>query len=302
MTINACFALCGDGTCSELTPPTTVEVVFSTDASEYNDDLIEAGGTALEVIHATGSFEGWSGYGVPMTDADGDGIYVGSTQIIEGATFEYKYIVGGWGSFESGAELGGPCDFDPSDGYNNYGATVGTEQLVLPTYVFGGGCAISTPQSGGIVFTGSFGGALDVETPGGGIYTNPTGAESWAGFANEDASIYPFEFPFGGVIHFKASSAGADAVVNFKFEYMPSPNVDPSFSTEAITISGSDLNPYHVEIPPQGSNTYSSFLLYVQTLDVAVTIIDVEVMEHEQGPHPGVFFSEYAEGTIIISI
>ena len=122
MTINACFALCGDGTCSELTPPTTVEVVFSTDASDYNDDLIEAGGTALEVIHATGSFEGWSGYGVPMTDADGDGIYVGSTQIIEGTTFEYKYIVGGWDSFQSGAELGGPCDWNPNDDYNNYGA------------------------------------------------------------------------------------------------------------------------------------------------------------------------------------
>ena len=30
--VNACFQLCGDGSCSELTPPTTVEVVFSTDA------------------------------------------------------------------------------------------------------------------------------------------------------------------------------------------------------------------------------------------------------------------------------
>ena len=232
-----------------------------------------------------------------MTDADGDGIYVGSTQIIEGTTFEYKYIVGGWGSFESGAELNGPCDFDPSDGYNNYGATVGSEPLILPTYVFGGGCAVSTPQTSGIVFTGSFGGALDTETPGGGIYTNPTGAESWAGFANEDASMYPFEFPFGGAIHFKASSAGADAAINFRFEYMPHPNVEPSYNTEPVTISGSELMPYHVEIPPQGSNTFSSFLLYVQTLDVAVTIIDVEVIEHEQGLVPGVFFSEYAEGT-----
>ena len=297
MTINACFQFCGDGSCSELTPPTTVEVVFSTDAKTYNDDLVASGGSALEVIHATGSFEGWSGYGVPMTDTDGDGIYVGTTEIVEGTTFEYKYIVGGWGSFESGAELNGPCDFDPSDGYNNYGATVGSEPLILPTYVFGGGCAVSTPQTSGIVFTGSFGGALDTETPGGGIYTNPTGAESWAGFANEDASMYPFQFPFGGAIHFKASSAGADAAINFRFEYMPHPDVEPSYNTEPVTISGSELMPYHVEIPPQGSNTFSSFLLYVQTLDVAVTIIDVEVIEHEQGLVPGVFFSEYAEGT-----
>ena len=103
----------GDGSCSELSPPTTVEVVFSTDAKTYNDDLSKQGGSALEVIHATGSFEGWSGYGVPMTDADGDGIYVGTTEIIEGTTFEYKYIVGGWGSFESGAELNGSLRFRP---------------------------------------------------------------------------------------------------------------------------------------------------------------------------------------------
>ena len=78
---------------------------------------------------------------------------------------------------------------------------------------------------------------------------------------------------------------------------MPHPNVEPSYNTETVTISGSDLTPYHLEIPPQGSNTFSSFLLYVQTLDVAVTIVDMDVIEHEQGLVPGMFFSEYAEGT-----
>ena len=108
--VNACFELCGDGFCSDLEPPATVEVTFNTDANEYNDQLVADGGTPLEVIHATGSFEGWSGYGVPLTDPDGDGIYVGVAQVLENTEFEYKYIVGGWGSFESGAELGGPCD------------------------------------------------------------------------------------------------------------------------------------------------------------------------------------------------
>ena len=49
------------------------------------------------------------------------------------------------------------------------------------------------------------------------------------------------------------------------------------------------MSTYHVEIPPQGNNTYSSFLLYVQTRDVAVTIEEVEVHEHEQGLVPGSF-------------
>ena len=144
--VNACFELCGDGFCSDIVPPATVEVTFNTDASEYNDQLIANGEAPLQVIHATGGFEGWSGYGVQLTDPDGDGTYVGVTEMVEGVDFEYKYVVGGWGSFESGAELGGPCDWNPNDNNNNYGAEViGPGPMLLPTYVFGGGCEIYTP-------------------------------------------------------------------------------------------------------------------------------------------------------------
>ena len=94
MVVNACYELCGDGFCSDLEQPETVEVTFSTDANAHNDQLVADGGSPLEVIHATGSFEGWSGYGVPLTDLDGDGTYTGVTQIVEGTDFEYKFIVG----------------------------------------------------------------------------------------------------------------------------------------------------------------------------------------------------------------
>ena len=50
-----------------------------------------------------------------------------------------------------------------------------------------------TGEEPGIIFSGPFGGAI-VE---GETYTNPTGAEGWAGFANEDVSLYPFSFPYG---------------------------------------------------------------------------------------------------------
>ena len=203
--------------------------------------------------------------------------------------FEYKFIVGGWGSFESGAEVGGPCDWNPDDEHANYGAYVGDNDIALPTYVFGGGCQISGEQGPepGIVFSGPFGGAqVDGDT-----YTNPTGSESWAGFANEDVSVYPFSFPYGGAVSFEASTAGGDVDVYFRFEYNPHPYVDPSYNTETVTVSGSEPMFYEVAIPPQGENTFSSFLLYVVTQDVPVTIKHVHVFEEDTEQYT---FSNYS--------
>ena len=124
-----------------------------------------------------------------------------------------------------------------------------------------------------IVFSGAFGGTyVDGNT-----YTNPTGSEGWAGFANEDVSIYPFSFPDGGEINFTGSTAGADVDVYFRFEYNPYPDTEPSFSTESVTVSGAGEASYSVSIPAQGSNTFSSFLLYVTTLDAPVTLTNVSV-------------------------
>ena len=87
LVVNSCFGRCGDGVCSAI-PLDQVEVVFSTDANAHNATLEEA----LEAIYVTGSFEGWSGSGLEMTDPDGDGIYVGSTMMNTGTIFEYKFI------------------------------------------------------------------------------------------------------------------------------------------------------------------------------------------------------------------
>ena len=126
-----------------------------------------------------------------------------------------------------------------------------------------------------IVFSGPFGGAeVDTATM---TYTTPTGAEGWAGFANEDISVYPFSFPNGGSISFMGSTAGTDASVHFRFEYNPYPDVDPSYNTDAVTVSGTDPMEYVVDIPSQGENTFSSFLLYVNTLDAPVTLTNVHV-------------------------
>ena len=123
----------------------------------------------------------------------------------------------------------------------------------------------------GIVFSGVFGGSL----ADGNTYTVPSGSDSWAGFANEDASVYPFTFGEGGSITFSASAA-SPAEIYFKFEKNPYPDTEPSFPSETISLSTETAN-YTVEIPSQGGNTFSSFLLYVSSNDVAVTLNNVVV-------------------------
>ena len=129
----------------------------------------------------------------------------------------------------------------------------------------------------GIVFSGTFGGTEAVDN----VYTNPTGSESWAGFANEDASIYPLIFVDGGSITFDASS-DASASIYFRFEKNPHPDTEPSFNTDAVEINGSGS--YTVDVPSQGDNTFKSFLLYVTTADVAVTLSNVAVTTSGSAP------------------
>ncbi|GIR12455.1 MAG: hypothetical protein CM15mP23_10300 [Cryomorphaceae bacterium] len=128
-------------------------------------------------------------------------------------------------------------------------------------------------QSSDIVFSGVFGGTVVTDD---GVYTMPSGSEPWAGFANEDVSIYPLIFGEGGSIIFTGSTDGASADVYFRFEKNPYPDTEPSFSTSSVTL-GSESSEYTIEIPSQGGNTFSSFLMYITVSDVAVTLSNVVV-------------------------
>jgi hypothetical protein len=129
-----------------------------------------------------------------------------------------------------------------------------------------------------VQFTGSFGGAV----ADGNNYTFPTGAEGWAGFANENADLYPFSFPNGGSITFTAS-ATVDTNINFRFERLPFPDVDPAFSTSNVTISGEEKS-YTVEFDATGENTYASLLMYIVERDQTVMVKDVVVTEKAAEP------------------
>jgi hypothetical protein len=124
-------------------------------------------------------------------------------------------------------------------------------------------------------FSEAFGGAVVGDD---GSFSFPSGAESWAGFANENTSIYPFVFEYGGRIQFTASvPSGGSADVRFRFERLPHPDVDPAYNTEAVTVSGDAPTRYTIDVPAQGSKTFRSLILYLNDRDVAVVITDILV-------------------------
>ena len=130
-------------------------------------------------------------------------------------------------------------------------------------------------------FSGTFGGAT-VEND---VYEFPTGAAEWAGFANNNAQMYPLSFPHGGKITFTASipEGSTDTNVRFRFERLPFPDTEPSYNTETVlvTTSGGERT-YTIEVPDQGTNTFESFLLYVVDRDQPVMIKDVTVEEYAE--------------------
>ena len=127
------------------------------------------------------------------------------------------------------------------------------------------------------VYDGIFDGTVYTQT-----FTFPTGAQNWAGFANNNTSIYPLSYPNGGQVSFKATVA-VDAEVYFRFEANLYPNVDPAIVTANVLLLAS--NPaetvYTVDIPADASNTYNSALMYVVTRDVDVVISEIKLIQFD---------------------
>ena len=79
-------------------------------------------------------------------------------------------------------------------------------------------------------------------------YLFPSSAESWAGVANNNSSIYPLSFPDGGSIKFTGSTSQGNVDIRFKFERLSydaqgngAADTEPSFYTNTITIN--TINP-----------------------------------------------------------
>ena len=95
----------------------------------------------------------------------------------------------------------------------------------------------------------------------------------------EQRRIYPLSFAEGGYITFTASAAAATNV-RFRFEFQPYPNVDPAYDTANVLIDSTEAVEYTIEVPSQGENTFSSFLLYLVERDSPVTITNVVVSSY----------------------
>ena len=180
---------------------------------------------------------------------------------------------------EGTAELNTDYVFDKLSIFLNFGSVGSSETYYFDDVTFVGAATTDPVASAFAGPWGSFGGAtVDNDTS---IFSVATGSESWAGFANENTSLYPFSFANGGTITFTgAVPSGVDVNVNFRFERLPHPDVDPSFNTDSVTVSGATEATYTVTIAAQdAANTFSSFLMYITTLDVDVVIKDVLVTE-----------------------
>jgi len=169
---------------------------------------------------------------------------------------------------------GGSTAGTGSEHHSGGGSTAGTGS---EHHSGGGSSDTSSSEATGTDYSPAYSNAFDGATVADNVYTWPTSAAAWAGFANANTDIYPLAFPNGGTITFTASAA-SPAGVKFRFEKNPYPDVNPNFETEIVTISGASATEYTVTIPAQdAANSFRSALLYITTRDVGVTITDIVI-------------------------
>lgn len=126
-----------------------------------------------------------------------------------------------------------------------------------------------------IEFSSAFGGGTAVvDASYNYIYTFPNDAEGWTGFAvpttsNEIGGFLitgnPVKMCRKSKLSFcveDISGTGNTIDICFKFEKNPYPDTEPSYRTKTTNIP--TTGDYCIEIPSQGSNTYSNFILYLK--------------------------------------
>ena len=108
-------------------------------------------------------------------------------------------------------------------------------------------------------------------------FEHPSGAQAWGGFANMNTDLYPLTFENGGNISFDAPASADGAEIYFRFEFNPYPDTEPSLTLpNHIVTTGANV----IEIP-EGTNTFSSFLLYIVDRDVAVSLNSISVTTYD---------------------
>ena len=171
-----------------------------------------------QVPTVNGTFNNWCGDCASMTDEDGDNVWTIDIELADG-DYEYKFALGAWVDQEA---VPGACALNASAEYVNRAVTVDGAGVVLATTPWGG-CPAGTVVEPEPVYTVEDGfqfvEAFGDTTIDGSVFTFPTGAQSWGGFANMNTSLYPITIAEDSVITFTGSvPAGGSADVRFRFE------------------------------------------------------------------------------------
>ena len=152
-------------------------------------------------------------------------------------------------------------------------------------------------------FTGVFGGfEVDQSTN---TYTFPSGVELWAGVAHIETSdsIYPLIFSNEGKITFNYTNQNnQDVNIKFKIEKEPWPNTEPSFETAQFKCLKNTTNVGEISIPSQGSNTFSSLLLYIIESDISIQLTNIKVYSDIPSSQPESEVPAEPEGTNTFTI
>lgn len=138
-TANDSYGTC-DGTCNDgVAPPSSdVDVTFQVDMNDYTG--------SYGAVNLNGSFTGWCGACVEMTDADGDGVYNVTVALAPG-TYEYKFTLDGWTAQEEFMPDAQPCT-STIDGFTNRSVEV-VDATTLGVVCYNS-CDACTGEGGGV--------------------------------------------------------------------------------------------------------------------------------------------------------
>ena len=110
----------------------------------------------------------------------------------------------------------------------------------------------------------------------------PTGAQDWAGFANNVTLTNPVSFPNSRIVTFNATTGPdvSSVTIKFRFEKDPYPNTDPFYNHPPITITPQQTS-YSFIVDPSNlqssTDTFSNFILYIEERDTPVKVENVVI-------------------------
>ncbi len=153
-------------------PQPTVNVTFGVDMNVYAGDFMQ--------VFLSGSFNGWSGDGNPLTDEDGDGIWTTTIPLAAG-DYDYKFQVDGWAAQEQW-DAANDCTaaFGDNGEFINRVITVGGDAEVCFNWNSCAPCGTPVVPNSNVTFGVDMSGYTDAFTQ---VYVSGN-FNGWAGDAN----------------------------------------------------------------------------------------------------------------------